>query len=116
MDELKPCQCGGEAEIKHQNNVAIIGCKRCPMQARVGFLKMSYEWALEKAKEAWNNRADGWVSVELQRKLIIAENVCYAVNGYVKNINSQVAVGWDSLITALQKWVDEKSQSPKKGE
>jgi coenzyme F420-reducing hydrogenase alpha subunit len=41
---------------------------------------------------------------ELQRRLRVAEKVCYAALIYVKSANSPLAMGWDTLLGALGEW------------
>ncbi len=50
---------------------------------------------------------------ELQRRLSIAEKVCYAAHRYVRYGGSMVAVGWDLLLDALQEWTAEKATQTK---
>ena len=49
---------------------------------------------------------------ELQRRLRVAEKVCYAAHRYVKHGDSPVAVGWDMMLDALGAWqVDVRERS-----
>ena len=50
---------------------------------------------------------------ELQRRLRLAEAVCYAARSYVKHGDSLVAVSWDMLLGALQEWTEEKAKTLK---
>lgn len=60
MSELKPCPfCGGEARLSHAGAKHIIFCPNCVrLPADGGYINQ------EQAIAAWNNRPDGWISVE----------------------------------------------------
>jgi len=47
---------------------------------------------------------------ELQRRLSLAEKVCYAANSYIRHINSPLAVGWDMLLGALKAWTSDPAK------
>ena len=50
---------------------------------------------------------------ELQRRLRVAEKVCYAAHMYVKHGDSPVAVGWDMMLDALGAWAKDKAERGK---
>lgn len=60
MSELKPCPfCGGEARLSHAGAKHIIFCPNCVrLPADGGYINQ------EQAVAAWNNRADGWISID----------------------------------------------------
>jgi len=63
-EQLKLCQCGGKAELRHKGNEytkkrsSIIGCTAfgCTIQQVVSTMHRSLEWCDEKAIEKWNRR------------------------------------------------------------
>ena len=66
MSELKPCPfCGGEAEYREYRKTptessGIVMCKTC--RSENGCIRLKKE-----AYDAWNKRADAWISVDNEK-------------------------------------------------
>lgn len=108
MSELKPCPfCGGEAEIKtlvyqsrFEEKTKQVECMECKATSSAG----EHQGDLrndEMAAREWNQRQDGWISVDDNPPTEAGRYIVYAndiVNGFIDCAEAYICPEYGNLI------------------